>query len=158
MRLPSVIALLACLATVAIGCGKQEASTPAACLEGSDAYVQALDGAPGEATLGDQETRISACLSENQQGGDLATIGEAMVGAATRLNAEARQDPGGDANLELGYLVGAAQRGADGTEGIHTELVRRLVVAARYSPGRQPLPAGFVAAYRRGFDAGHDHG
>ena len=81
-----------------------------------------------------------------------------MVAAATRLNAEARADPGGAANLRLGYLLGAAQHGADATNGIHVELIRRLAVAARYSPDNRPLPAEFVRAYRRGYDAGHSGG
>ena len=113
--------------------------------------------APGEVKL-DGETPISDCLAENQQGGDLATVGEAMVEAATELNGEARAEPGGDANLQLGYLIGAAQRGADSTEGIHADLIRRLTVAARYAPGREPLPPAFLATYREGFDAGHSGG
>jgi hypothetical protein len=158
MRPPIAIALLAALATLlAGGCGKQEASTPAACLEGADAYVQALGDAPGEVRFGG-ETPISECFGENQEGGEIAAVGEAMVGAATRLNAEARAEPGGKAGVELGYLLGAAQRGADRTEGIHAELVRRLAVAARYSPGREPLPPALLAAYKRGFDAGRERG
>ena len=81
-----------------------------------------------------------------------------MVETATKLNAEARAEPGGPAALRLGYLLGAAQRGADRTEGIHADLLRRLTVAARYAPGREPAPAAFLAAYREGFDAGHAHG
>jgi hypothetical protein len=145
---------LICLAG---GCGKRDDSTPVACLEGSSAYVKALAAAPGEVRL-DGKTPISDCLAENQQGGDLATVGMALVEAATELNAEARAEPGGDANLELGYLIGAAQRGADSTEGIHADLLRRLTVAARYSPGRRPLSPAVLAAYRRGFDAGHASG
>jgi hypothetical protein len=82
-----------------------------------------------------------------------------MVAAATRLNAEARRDPGGQANVELGYLLGAVSRGAEKTEGIHSELLRRLAVAARFSPGTAPpLPPEFRAAYQRGFDAGGEDG
>jgi hypothetical protein len=139
------------------GCGKQDDSTPIACLEGADAYVSALAAAPGEVRL-DSETPISDCLAENQQGGDLATVGEALVEATTELNAEARVQPGGAANLQLGYLIGAAQRGADGTEGIHADLLRRLTVAARYAPGREPLSPAFLVAYREGYDAGHAGG
>jgi hypothetical protein len=152
------IALLAVLTALAIaGCGKQDDSTPVACLEGPDAYVSALAAAPGAVAL-DGGTPISECLAENQQGGDLATVGTALVEAATELNAEAREEPGDDANLELGYLIGAAQLGADGTEGIHADLLRRLTVAARYAPGREPLSPAFLAAYREGFDAGHAGG
>jgi hypothetical protein len=148
-----IVTAFACLLLGAVaGCGGQSDSTPVACLEGARAYLAALEDAPGEATLGG-ETPISECLAENQQSGDLANVGEALVEAATGLNAEARTDPGGDANLQLGYLLGAAQRGADGTQGIHTDLLRRLTVAARYSP-EGPLSPAFLAAYRRGFDAG----
>ncbi|HVD86791.1 MAG TPA: hypothetical protein VNB59_05225 [Solirubrobacterales bacterium] len=141
------------LALAAAGCGGQGSSTPAACLEGAPAYEKALAAAPGEVLLGG-EIPISDCLSENQSGGDLSQVGEAMVAAATQLNAAARQDPGGDAALQLGYLLGAAQRGAERTEGIHSDLVRRLTAAARYAPGTQPLPPAFFRAYRTGYAAG----
>jgi hypothetical protein len=142
------------LAVAGAGCGQPSDTTPTACLEGSGVYLRALQAAPGAVTL-DGETPIGNCLAENQQGGDLATVGTAMVEAATRLNSEARAEPGGDANLRLGYLLGAAQRGAESTDGIHAELIRRLTAAARYSPDNRPLPPGFLKAYREGFDAGH---
>jgi hypothetical protein len=157
MRLPISIAFACLLTALAAGCGSQSSSTPVACLDGADAYVGALAGAPGEVKLGG-ETAISDCLAQNQQGGDLATVGAALVAAATKLNAEARTDPGGDANLRLGYLLGAAQRGAERSEGIHADLLRRLTVAARYAPGREPLPPAFLTTYRQGFDAGHARG
>lgn len=141
----------------AAGCGERDDATPVACLEGADVYVEALGDAPGEVLL-QGETPIGDCLAENQEGGDLATVGEAMVEAATELNAAARDEPGGEAALRLGYLLGAAQRGAERTEGIHADLVRRLVVAARYAPGDQPLSPAFVRAYREGFDAGRADG
>ncbi len=146
------------MALVALaGCGSTDSSTPVACLEGEGPYVKALDAAPGEVRLGGG-TLISECLAENQKGGDLATVGTALVGVATKLNAEARAEPGGEANLRLGYLLGAAERGASQTDGIHVELVRRLTVAARYSPDNRPLPAAFLRAYREGFDAGEARG
>jgi hypothetical protein len=158
MRLASAAALLALLALAALGCGDgRDDSTPVACLEGPGAYLDALADAPGHVRLAG-ETPISDCLAENQQGGDLATVGEAMIEAATELNTEARAAPGGDANLQLGYLVGAAERGAERTEGIHADLLRRLVVGARYAPGREPLPPPFLEAYAEGFDAGRANG
>jgi hypothetical protein len=157
MRAYATSALLVAIALVAAGCGKQDDSTPVACLEGSGAYVSALAAAPGAVEL-DGGTAISECLAENQQGGDLATVGEALVEATTELNAEARAEPGGDANLQLGYLIGAAQRGADRTAGIHSDLLRRLTVAARYALGREPLSPAFLATYREGFDAGRAGG
>jgi hypothetical protein len=151
------ISLLAGLALTASGCGGQDDSTPVACLEGAAAYEKALAAAPGEVRL-EGETPISDCFAENQSGGDLARVGEATVAAATDLNAEARNEPGGDASLRLGYLLGAAQRGAEESEGIHADLVRRLTVAARYAPGDQPLTEQFLAAYREGFEAGRSGG
>jgi hypothetical protein len=152
-----LIATFAALAVAVAGCGEQGDSTPVACLEGELVYLDALDAAPGAVEL-DDAILISECLVENQGGGDLAEVGTAMLGAATELNGEARKQPGGEANVRLGYLLGAAQRGADGSEGIHDELVRRLAAAARYSPDNLPLPPAFRRAYREGFDAGRERG
>jgi hypothetical protein len=155
-----LIAALACVAVLVaalIGCGSADESTPVACLEGAGAYERALKAAPDEVLLEDEKL-ISECLTRNQSGGDLARIGEAMLETATALNAEAREDPGGDAAVQLGYLLGAIQRGSEESEGIHADLIRRLTVAARYAPGRQPLSPAFLAAYRTGFAAGRSDG
>lgn len=156
MRFLSVVCAAA-LVFVPTGCGSTDDSTPVACLEGSGAYLQALKAAP-EAVALEGETPISDCLAENQKGGELATVGTAMVATATRLNAAARGEPGGEANLELGYLLGAAEQGAEDTEGIHAELLRRLSAAARYSPDNRPLSRAFLRTYEEGFDAGSDTG
>jgi hypothetical protein len=150
-------ALLACLALAAFGCGDQDDSTPVACLEGASAYERALADAPGEVLL-QGETPISDCLGRNQSSGDLVRVGEAMIETATDLNAKARAEPGGEANLQLGYLLGAAERGAEESEGIHSDLVRRLTVSARYAPGKEPLSEEFLTTYREGFDAGRSGG
>ncbi|HZO05233.1 MAG TPA: hypothetical protein VFB52_02525 [Solirubrobacterales bacterium] len=153
----------ACLAAIAAallvaGCGGgREEDTPVACLEGAAAYKQALAKAPAAVQL-EGTTPIEDCLSENQDGGQLAIVGEAMIEVATELNAEARQDPGNKATLQLGYLIGAAERGAEKTEGIHADLIRRLVVAARFAPGGEPLSPAFLAVYKEGFDAGRQGG
>jgi len=149
--------LVVSIAVIAAGCGGTSDSTPVACLEGSNSYLAALEDAPGEVLLSG-EVPISDCLAENQSGGELATVGVALIEAATELNAEARENPAGSANLQLGYLLGAAQRAASETSGIHAELIRRLAVAARYSPANRPLPPTFLRAYRRGYDAGHARG
>ncbi len=157
MRTSLAIAFAGTLLWAATGCGDPSDSTPVACLEKAGAYLKALEAAPDAVKLRG-ETPISDCLAENQQGGELATVGTAMVTVATRLNAEARARPGGDANLQLGYLLGAAERGAEDTSGIHAELIRRLSAAARYSPDNQPPPAVFLHVYREGFDAGRAGG
>lgn len=141
--------LVAALGLVAIaGCGGTDNETPSACLEGSALYLGQGQG----------DIQISDCLAANQSGGDLAEVGTAMLAAATELNAKARARPGGAANLQLGYLLGAAERGAGESEGIHAELIRRLAAAARYSPDNRPLPPTFLRAYREGFDAGRERG
>jgi hypothetical protein len=144
------------LAAAIAGCGEQDDSTPVACLEGATAYGRALAAAPGEVRL-EGETPISDCLAPNQTAGDLARVGEAMLATATHLNAEARAEDGGAA-IRLGYLLGAAERGSEESEGIHSDLVRRLTVAARYAPDRQPLPPAFYRGYRSGYAAGLDDG
>ncbi|MEX0972324.1 MAG: hypothetical protein WDZ46_03600 [Solirubrobacterales bacterium] len=157
MRQPLLILVAVAGLLAFAGCGEQDDSTPVACLEGELVYLDALEAAPGDVRL-EGETPISDCLSENQSGGELANVGAALLSAATELNAEARAEPGGEANFQLGYLLGAAQRGADKSEGIHDELVRRLVAAARYSPGDRPLPPAFRRAYRSGYSAGQRDG
>ncbi len=157
-RLQSLALGLTAILALALGaCGSPDEETPVACLEGAEAYLHALGGAPGAVRLAGK-TPISECLAENQKGGELATVGAAMVTAATELNAQARTDPGGPASLELGYLLGAVERGAEDTAGIHAELLRRLDAAARYSPGDRPLPRAFERAYEEGFDAGRARG
>lgn len=156
MRVFAASAFLVALALV-IGCGSADDSTPVACLEGAEAYERALGAAPEEVLLGG-ETLISECLTRNQSSGDITQVGEAMIETATRLNAEGRVDGDGNAAVQLGYLLGATARGAEEGEGIHSDLVRRLTVAARYAPGKQPLSQEFLAAYREGFDAGRAGG
>ncbi len=152
-----LISLAGALAFATCGCGGADDETPVACLDGPGAYVGALGDVPKEVRLSG-EVSISDCLVANQEGGELATVGISMVSATTQLNGEARADPGGAANLQLGYLLGAAERGAADTGGIHAELIRRLRAAALYSPGGRPLPPKFLRVYREGLDAGRTTG
>jgi len=156
VRVFAATAFLVALALI-VGCGNSDDSTPVACLEGAEAYERALSAAPDEALL-EGETLISECLARNQSSGDLTRVGEALIETATKLNAEARAEPGGEANLQLGYLLGAVERGAEESEGIHADLVRRLVVAARFAPGKHPLPPAFYREYRSGYAAGQSNG
>src|SRR3954468_5616253 len=113
MRLAA--SLLTTLLVLLAGCGNSDDSTPVACLEGGGAYERALKAAPDEVLLED-ETLISECLTRNQSGGDLSRVGEAMIETATKLNAAAREDSGGGAALQLGYLLGAVERGSQESE------------------------------------------
>jgi hypothetical protein len=149
---PRRVAALAAAGAILIpaGCGSSDSDeAPAACLATSNTYLQALTAAPGEVRL-EGETPISGCLVPSQGTGELQTIGQEMVVAATKLNASARTSPGGPAAVQLGYLVGAASRGADS---IHTDLVRRLNSAAQFSESGETLPPTFQKAFGRGYNA-----
>ncbi len=146
----------AVLALGIAGCSSQEdEETPSACLVEAPAYLQALRAAPGEVRLG-EGTPISDCLPPEQDGGELAQVGSAMIAAATELNGEGRADPGGAAPVELGYLSAAVSRGADS---IHTDLARRVTTAAQFSPGGSgTLSAEFLRGFGRGYEAGRETG
>jgi hypothetical protein len=155
-RLGAATAVVAALALGITGCSSQEdEKTPTACLAAAPAYLQALRAAPGEVRL-EGTTPISDCLTPEQDGGELADVGSAMIAAATELNGEARADPAGEATVELGYLSGAVSRGADS---IHTDLARRVTTAAQFSPeGSGTLSAEFLRAFGRGYEAGRETG
>jgi hypothetical protein len=149
------LAVAACATALIVGCGSsQDDQAPAVCLVGNQAYLRALERAPGPVLLG-STTPISDCLVPEQEAGQLATIGQEMIVAATKLNNEARRDPGGRAAVELGYLLGAVSKGADP---IHTDLVRRLNSSAHFSESGGALPASFERAFGRGYAAGRSSG
>jgi hypothetical protein len=151
----SLIALVAALVGLGVaGCGaKKNDLAPAACLVPNQAYLRALERAPAEVRLAGT-TPISDCLVPEQDGGQLANIGQEMIVAATKLNLEARRGSS-TAALQLGYLIGAVSKGADA---IHTDLARRLNSSARFSQTGGPLSAGFERAFGRGYAAGHSSG
>lgn len=143
---------------VLVGCGSDEApATPVACLGSAAEYLRALDDAPGEVRLGGA-TPISACLVAEQEAGALATVGQSIVDAATRLNEEARRAPTGHAAVELGYLTGAVDEAAESSAGIHEDLRLRLASAARFTPGGGPLAASFERSFAEGYAAGRAAG
>jgi hypothetical protein len=150
-----VIAALALGALV--GCGEENVETPTACLANSSAYLDALRTAP-EPVLLEGSTPISDCVPADQDPAELGQAGEQMIAAATKLNAEARRDPAGEATVRLGYLIGAVQQGAAEGGGIHADLLRRLDAAARFSEGGKQLPASFERAFGEGYAAGQETG
>jgi hypothetical protein len=152
------IVLLFALSSALTGCGSaDENATPSACLAGVKPFQAALLQAPGAVQL-PGGVLISDCLVRNQSAGELARVGEAVVRVATELNAAARHSPGAAPTIQLGYLVGALARGAADTQGIHTELLRRMEAAALYSPAGKPPPEPFDHRYQKGYAAGRDHG
>jgi hypothetical protein len=152
--------LLALGGALLAGCGgtsTKDERQPVACREGVGVYMNALRAAPGEVILAG-ETPISGCLVADAEEGELADLGEDTLATATKLNAQARAEPGGPAALQLGYLLGAIARGSAETGGVHAELLRRLTVAARFAPKGETLSPRFLAAYEKGFAAGRDQG
>jgi hypothetical protein len=147
--------LLVPVLAVLAGCGSGDGDeTPVACLVPASDYLEALGSAPGSVRLA-EETPISDCVTSGQASADLNQVGQSVIQAATKLNAEARADPSGHSTVELGYLVGAVQEGASATE---MDLVRRLDAAARFNEGGKALGAAFERAFGRGYAAGQETG
>lgn len=136
------IALVACCMG---GCGDDQKRPSAACTEGAGSVLAALRGAPGRVTLGGKP--LSSCLTDGSNADDVQLVGAGWTQAAASLSDRAARRPEGDQALRLGYLVGAAERGAASTPGIHAELVHRLELEAA------PL-ADHSAALARGERAG----
>lgn len=143
--------LTALAIAVAIGgCGDDDSPpVPVACKEGPASVRAALARAPARVELGG--TPLSECFTRGSGAADLQQVGASYVAAVARLADEARLRPAGPATLQLGYLVGAARRGADGTQGVHEELMRRIEQELAGVDRRSPQ-------YRRGFEAGHARG
>jgi hypothetical protein len=132
------IACIAALGLALAGCGNDKSeSLPAACTEGSDAIVKALARAPAPVTI--DGTPISHCFNRDASGDDVQIVGTNLLAAAQQLADR------GEA-LQLGYLIGAARRGAQ-RNGLGAEIVRRL-------QAETDALGGARAGYRRGLRAG----
>lgn len=146
---PSLACALALLALAA--CGGQ-APLPRACLSMTVADVLgALQRAPAAVALADG-THLSTCVGRATGDADLQNVGTTLTEAADRL---ARRMAASDAvALRLGYLIGAAERGAATTPGVQAELAQRL----RAAPGFDGGPRARRAALLRGLAAGRRGG
>ena len=137
-RLAAVLLVL-----VVAGCsrGAHDEDVPAACRSDTVAFTDALAAAPRPVRV--DGVPISRCLAKDASQGDVQLVGEILLATARRLGEERRAVP-------LGYLVGALHRGAQRTQGIHLELVRRVeqeALALRDSRG-----------FERGLRAGRSSG
>jgi hypothetical protein len=153
LRTFPILGTVALAAALAAGCGsKGSSSAPVPCGGTTEAYLKALQAAPGAVRL-DGETPISDCFT----GTESPDVGQAVIEAASRLNAEARRDPGSQATVQLGYLAGAVH---EGTKQVPSEadLVRRVDSAARYNPAGGTLGAAFERAFGKGYAAGEATG
>jgi hypothetical protein len=146
-----VLALSAVAALAA--CGATSDSLDEACLRSAGAIEHALARAPAPVRL-TTGTRLSECVANARSDSDLQSAGLVLTRAADDLSAAAKR---GDARaaLRLGYLVGATQRGAARTGGIHAELQRRIERAAAFLEAGGPR---VTAAVERGRRAGEASG
>jgi hypothetical protein len=148
--------MLACsLAAVAllvgVGCRTGNPQLPAVCKEGARKVATALQAAPEPVRL-EGGTRLSRCVHDARADADLQTVGTVYTQVADAL--ASRLPTSESAAVELGYLTGAVRRGASGTNGTATELVRRVEQA----PGLKGPPPDRGAAYERGIAAGRRSG
>lgn len=166
--------LLPAFALSLAGCGKQEpVTTPVACLGGLHQWLSALNEindtgqtpVEAEVNLGG-ETLISDCIPPDQPAGQQETVGRTAVDVATGLARRTRSTgpPDSDAvwmvplrsAYAAGYLVGALERGAKSSQGIHATLVDRVESAA--TNGLDARPEALQEAYEEGRGAGLESG
>ena len=142
-------ALLA--AALLAGCGREEPpELPGACRSAGPAQVRAaLVDAPGAVSL--EGTPLSRCVSGASDSADVQQVGGVYLAVATDLAPTARARPEGEEATQLGYLIGAVQRGSVGAQGVHYEMLRRLEQEARGLSARS-------AAFREGRRAGRSSG
>lgn len=140
------------LAAAAAGCGDdEETRLPIACDDSVPAIQEALATAPRDVSL-DGGVKLSTCVEHARSGADIQTVGALYTATADALALEVPRSDA--AALRLGFLIGAARRGAARTSGLHEELLRRL----ENSTGLDGTPPARRAAYRRGLAAGRAGG
>ncbi|WP_041731165.1 hypothetical protein [Conexibacter woesei] len=128
---PAALAALAAL-TLLAACGGEE-RLPQACITARAADVlKVLEQAPERATLADG-TPLSACIDRAEDDAQLQTLGITFVAVADHLAARVERSP--RAAFQLGFLMGAAERGAGPTGGTQAELVQRLEQTVSFQLG-----------------------
>jgi hypothetical protein len=146
---PGLIGVCVSLASGATfaGCGAHKLPLSAVCTGDPGPIERAIARAPDAVRLADG-TSISTCVSRALDDGQLQSLGATFTAVADDLAARARS--GDRPAVALGYLIGAARRGAAHSNGINAELVRRLEQEA--VPYGAPGPRH--AAVDRGIQAG----
>ena len=131
------------------GCGGR--TPPAeACIQAQPADVlQALTDAPDHVALADG-TPISQCVRRTIDDGRLQALGAALTAAADALAQRMRTSDA--AAFQLGFLVGATDRGAAQAAGLQGDLANRIAGAAPPDggPRRVLLMRGRAAGLRGG--------
>ena len=135
------------VAALAAGCVQEPEPLPPACSAGPEQVLEALRTARGEVRL-TGGTLLSECVERASTDADLQIVGFALTPAADRLAGQETEA----AALQLGFLAGAVRRGAERTNGVAVELVRRMESRVQYDD-----PALLEAA-ERAAAAGAGHG
>jgi hypothetical protein len=146
---PWLAPLLAAAALANAGCGSDHPPLSLLCTSSERPITRALQRAPGPVALSDG-TRLSDCVSRASDPGDLQNFGVVVVRIADRLAGRARRQSG--VAVQLGYLIGAAERGAAHSNGTNAELVHRLEITSRRVPqaAQDDLERGRRAGRRTG--------
>ena len=120
------------------------------CTAGAEAVADALQAAPRDVRLVDG-TPLSACVRRAHTDAELQNLGLILTGVAEDLEAAAPETP--RAALQLGYLIGAARRGAPSESSLQAELVHRMERSAAIRlppPSERSLADGMRAGERGG--------
>lgn len=144
-RLPLLVA--AVLAAGAAGCGSDVPALPAGCRAEQREVAAALHRVPAAVRLSDG-TRLSTCVARARADADLQEIGLTFTHVADGLAAQVPRSNA--AAVQLGYLIAAVRRGAGKTNGVATELARRI----EQTVGLDGPPGPRRAAFQRGLAAG----
>ena|SRR5947209_18207692 len=139
--------LIALAAAALAGCSSGSDPFPPACGDPASSFEQALTAAPHPVRV--EGTAISSCFARRDQQADIETLGGSLTTAAEDLAAKVRMDPRSAAATQLGYLIAAAERGGSRTDGIHSELLRRLQLELDGLDTHTPQYAAGRAAGRR---------
>jgi hypothetical protein len=128
---------------------------PSACIDTDrDGYERALAGAPGAVALRG-ETLISTCLARVRTDADLQNLGATVHRVAEELATRARDGDDARAAMALGFLSAAVSRGASRSNGVSSELARRVQTTGTGVRERSPAVA---RALDEGLAEGAEHG
>jgi hypothetical protein len=145
------VAALGAGATFLAGCRDDPEPPATACFEAGQ--VRAALRTEGEERVLPGDGSLSACVRRATSDEQLQSLGLVLTGVADGLAERARAGEAAAAE-QLGYLLGAARRGASSSQGIGLELVRRLESSARRagqgSPAAQEALRSGTRAGERG--------
>jgi hypothetical protein len=112
-------------AVVAAGCSNEDVTVPAACEEGPETLMTALQAAPGQVRL-PGGVALADCFQQAAPPASVQNLGSALLATTQQLSDRVRRDPHSDAAVQLGYLVGVVRHGEGVSTGLYYEVTRRV--------------------------------